>query len=186
MDKLSKTKLKNGDEYYLIERDFSKEKSENSPVVKQNNNSGFNIKIGSYRKTITTATIFMTRDEDYVGHISAHLYSNGTAGMTMSGIIGIDLPEELSRYRDVIEKHDTALLVSEKYRRQGKATELMKLMFKYLNKKGIKDLEVSGITDEAAMRTYLSTGAEMIGNRKAIYRNIGRFIHNEKNDEVER
>lgn len=104
----------------------------------------------------------------------------------MSGIRGIDLPEELSRYRDVIEKHDTALLVSEKYRRQGKATELMKLMFKYLNKKGIKDLEVSGITDEAAMRTYLSTGAEMIGNRKAIYRNIGRFIHNEKNDEVER
>lgn len=186
VNNLDNVKLENGDDYYLIEKTFSDENSECDKDIKVNNNSGFTIKIGTIRTPISTATIFLTRNDDYVGHISANLYSNATASLIMSGISSTELPSELNRYRNIIEKHDTALLVAEKYRRQGKATLLMNLMFQYLNEKGIKDLEVDGITDNIAMQTYLSTGAEKIGEKKAIYRNISRFIEKEKSDETER
>ena len=117
-----------------------------------------------------------------MGHISANLYNNSMASLMMSGIRSIDLPIELTQYTDIIETHDTALLVNEKYRRQGKASQLMKLMFQYLNEKGIKDLEVDGITDDIAMKTYLKTGAEVIGEKKAIYRDIKRFIQKEEKE----
>lgn len=179
----NKMKLENGDDYFLIERNFL---DENKSNIKINNNPKFTIKIGNIRKPTSTATILLTKEDDYVGHISANLYDNATASLIMSGIRGVELPEELSQYSDIIEKHDTALLVAEKYRRQGKATLLMKLMFKYLNKKGIKDLEVCGITDDVAMQTYLSTGAEMTGNKSAIYRDIKRFIQKEKSEDIEK
>lgn len=178
-----KRKLENGDDYFLIERNFLNVDNAN---IKINNNPKFTIKIGQARKPISTATILLTKEDDYVGHISANLYDNGTASLLMSGIRGVEFPEELSKYSDIMEKHDTALLVADKYRRQGKATLLMKLMFQYLNKKGIKDLEVHGITNDIAMQTYLSTGAEMTGNRKAIYRDIKRFIQKEKSEDMEK
>ena len=177
-----KTKLENGDDIYLIEKTFPDENHESNNNIKVTNTIGFTIK-RPVHSPISTSTIFLTRNGDYVGHICANLYNNATSSLMMSGISSIELPNELG---DIIDKHDTALFVDEKYRRQGKATLLMNLMFQHLNKKGIKDLEVSGITDEIAMRTYLSTGAEIIGPRKAIYRNISRFIQKEKSEENER
>lgn len=180
-----KTKLENGDDYYLIEKNIFNENLESNQEIKVNKNAGFTIKIGTVRKPTSIATIFLTREDDYVGHISANLYSNSTASLIMSGISSIELPSELEIYKEIIEKHDTALLVDEKYRRQGKASLLMKLMFQYLDKKGIKDLEVYGITDDIAMQTYLSTGAQIIGEKKAIYKNISRFIQKEQSEELE-
>ena len=113
-------------------------------MVKINNNPSFTIKIGTIRKPISTATIFLTRENDYVGHISANLYNDATASLIMSEIRGIELPNELGKYSNIIEKYDTAVLVDKKYRRQRKATLLMKLMFQYLDRKGIRHLEVEG------------------------------------------
>lgn len=181
-----KTRLKNGDEYLIIENNFLNVDSKDNVGVKINNNSGFRIKIETFRKPISTVTIFLTNGNDYVGHISANLYDNSTASLIMSGVRDIKLPNELSKYCNIIEKHDTALLVDKKYRRQGKATQLIMLMFQYLNEKGITDLEIDGITDDIAMQTYLNTGAEVIGVKKAIYRNISRFLQKEEHKDFER
>ena len=59
-------------------------------------------------------------------------------------------------------------------------------MFQYLDEKGIKDLEVCGITNESAMQTYLKTGAEILEGKNAIYRNIKRFLPKEKDGGGER
>lgn len=176
----NKIKLDNGDEYIIVERNFLDENRDSN--IKINSNPSFSIKIGKVRTPISTATIFLTNKDDYVGHISANLYDNSTASLMMSGIRNIELPDELTKYMDIIETHDTALLVNEKYRRQGKASQLMQLMFQYLDEKGIRDLEVDGITDDIAMKTYMKTGAEVISAKKAIYRNIKRFIQKEKNE----
>lgn len=178
----SKINLDSGDEYILVEKNFLQEDGARNTSIKINNSPSFTIKIGKMRTPTSTATIFLTRQGDYVGHISANLYNNSTASLMMSGIRSIDLPSELTQYTDIIETYDTALLVNEKYRRQGKASQLMKLMFQYLDEKGIKDLEVDGITDDIAMKTYLRTGAEVIGEKKAIYRDIKRFIQKDKKE----
>ena len=182
---LAKKKLENGEEYCLIENSFINESNENCSDIKINT-SNLTIKLGNVRKPISTATIFLTKENDYVGHISANLYNNKTASLIMSGIRGIELPEELKKYREIIENHDAALLVAENYRRQGKAKQLIMLMLKYLDKKGIKDLEVDSISDEIAMQTYLNTGAEKIGDNKAIYRNIRNLLPTEKSEDFSR
>lgn len=178
---LDKIKLDNGDEYILVEKKILEEDGASNTSIKINNNPSFNIKVEKIRTPTSTATIFLIRQNEYVGHISANLYNNFTASLMMSGIRNIELPKELAQYSDIIEAHDTALLVNEKYRRQGKASQLMNLMFQYLDENGIIDLEVDGITDDVAMKTYLGTGAEIIGEKKAIYKNIKRFIQKGKN-----
>lgn len=178
----NKVKLDSGDEYILVEKFFLEENGDRNTSIRINNNPSFTIKIEKIRTPTSTSTIFLTRQGDYVGHISANLYNNSTASLMMSGIRNIELPNELAKYTDIIEAHDTALLVNEKYRRQGKASQLLKLMFQYLDGKGIRDLEVDGITDDIAMKTYLKTGAEVIGEKKAIYRDIKRFIQKEKKE----
>ena len=185
----SKIKLNSGDEYILIEKKFLEEDGDRKTNIEINNNPSSKINIRKIRTPISIATILLTQQDDYVGHISATLYNNFTASLMMSGIRSIELPSELIQYADVIAAHDTALLVDEKYRRQGKASQLMKLMLQYLDKKGISDLEVCGIVDDIAMKTYLKTGAEVVGEKKAIYRNIKRFIQKEKkeiSDEIDR
>ena len=183
---MNKIKLENGDEYCLIEKEFAEEALENNTNLKRNNKSNLRIKINNIRRPNGMAMIVLRQGKDYVGHISSNLYEDCTASLIMSGIRAIELPDELSEYRNLLERHDTALYVDQKYRRQGKATLLMKLMFQYLNEKGIKDLEVCGIVDDVAMQTYLSTGAEIIGEKTAIYRDIGRFFPKEKEEEIQK
>jgi hypothetical protein len=124
---------------------------------------------------IKTVTIFLTNNDEYVGHISANIYSNNTAGLSMSGIRTIPLPSNLDTIRNYIleVKHqDVALLVDEKYRKKGKSKELICLMLDYLIKEGIDDIIVNGISDEIAMKTYISTGVIKTGDNTAIYNNI--------------
>ena len=179
-----KIKLENGYEYRLIEKNFLNSDSEDNKDFK--NSPGITIKIGTIRRPVSIATILLTKEDDYVGHISANLYNNGIASLIRAGIMGIDLPDELKKYGDIIQEHDTALLVDNKYRRKGRATKLLMLMFQYLDEKGIKDLEVCGITNESAMQTYLKTGAEILEGKNAIYRNIKRFLPKEKDGGGER
>ena len=104
----------------------------------------------------------------------------------MSGIRGIKLPEKLSKFNDVIKKHDVALFVDEAHRNQGKAKQMLMLMFKYLVSQGINDLEVYGIASEEAYQTYIHTGAEAVDVGKVVYRNIKKFIKNERIEDIEK
>ena len=168
--------LENGDKCWIVEKKF-----ENKTVNIDNSK----IKINAYRKPCSMTSIFVTKGKEYVGHISANIYEDKKASLTMSGIRNLELPEELAMFKDKIEKIDVALLVDEKYRRKGKATELINLMLNYLCRKEIEDLAVDSISDEIAMQTYLKTGAEKVDNKNAIYRNIKKILSKGDN-EIER
>lgn len=172
-DSVKTFELENGDKCWIIEKNFENE------MVNIDNSK---IKINAYRKPISMTSIFITKDEEYVGHISASIYEDKKASLIMSGIRNLELPEELSFFKDKIEKMDVALQVDEKYRRKGKATELINLMLNYLCRKEIEDLEVDSISDEIAMQTYLKTGAERMDDKNAIYRNIKKILSKGENE----
>ena len=154
------------EKYWIEEKEYV-----NDTII---NNVSLNI--NSFNKTIKTVVIFLTSNDEYIGHISANIYSDNTACLSMSGIRNFELPDELNKYRDYILKHDVALLVNEKYQRMGYATKLINKMLEYLSELGINDLKVSSISDESALKCYLNTGAELIDDKNAIYRNIKNII----------
>lgn len=166
--------LKNGESFYLIEK--SSTKSNKVDVSK----SSSSFKIKSVPVALGTAGIILTKGTEYIGHISAIIYPDNTAALYMNEIRNIILPEEISN----IDLEDKALVVNEKYRGQRKSKELIYLMLNYLVSKGITTLYVNGITDEVALRTYLSTNAVQLSDNKAVYYDLNNILQSNIFDEL--
>lgn len=152
--------------------------------VKINNVSGFTIKkVGS--KVKKSISIFLTNKDEFSGFISATVHEDNTASITMSNINAIPLPPQLDEYRNYLlnEVHqDVALFVDRKYRHMGIAKCLIYLMLNYLNELGIEEVKVYGITNDVALKTYLSTGAFLIDNKTAVYQNLSQLLDNNITD----
>jgi len=179
-------KINDQEDYFIVENDFSDDGLEEDTKAKRLANSLMKLRIRAFRKPAKTSTIVLVENDEYVGHISANLYEDNVASLTMSGVRGIQLPDKLGKFIDVIKKHDVALFVDEAHRNQGKAKQMLMLMFKYLVSQGINDLEVYGIASEEAYQTYIHTGAEAVDVEKVVYRNIKKFIKNERIDDIEK
>lgn len=171
----SKINLENGESFYLIEQ-FHNNKNE---VRKNSNNRSFSMNFDNIRIPFCTATIILTKEGDYIGHISSQLYENQLASFCMSGIRNVELPDGLENYHEMINKQDVALLVNEKYRGQNKSRKLIYLMFCYLNSKNIINVEVNGIGNSIAWKTYLGMGALKISENKAMYYDINKLLKSE-------
>ena len=152
-----KVELKNGESFYLIEKTNLK-----TNIVKTTSSS---FKIKRIPDVLGSASIILTKDFEYIGHISSIIYKDKTAALYMNEIRNVNFPNELS----YVNLEDKALVVDEKYRGQGKSKELIYLMLSYLASKGITQLYVNGITDEIAMKTYLGTGASQLTDTTAVY-----------------
>lgn len=129
-------------------------------------------------KPIKSSTIFLTKQDEYVGHVSVNIYENNTADLSMFNLRTVKLPEELERLKQIIldTRSDVALKVDEKYQGLGKGKELMVIILNYLVTQNVKDVTVSSISNDISMSTYLKTGANRTGEKTAIYKNIKELV----------
>ncbi len=162
---------------YVIQIVESINKSKPS-VVNISSSASFKIKkVGEI--PLKTVAIFLTQDDSFVGFISANMHKDNTASLIMSGINYVPLPQNLDNLRNYLlhqKKQDVAIYVDEKYQRKGIGKKLIYIMLRYLAEQGVTNVKVSGIKDDVALKTYISTGALQTGEKTAVYENINQFI----------
>lgn len=178
-----KIELSNGYDIQIIEN-INKEPPSNINI--ENSNSFKINKIGL--KPIKFSTIFLTKKDEYVGHVSANIYENNTADLSMFNLKMDELPQELDKLKQIIldNKLNVALNVNEKFQDLGKGKELMIIILNYLITQNVQNVAVSGITNDIAMNTYLKTGAEKTSEKTAIYKNIKESVKNKKIPEIKK
>lgn len=154
--------LPNGDIFHLAERIKA-----NEPLVKKSNEKS-KITITNYPKFTNSIIIFLTHNKELVGFIECKLLENNKAELNVAGFM-----------RDILEKQfgqicigTPAIRIEEKFRRLGKGTILLIILFEYLINKGINNVNVHTIESDSAWRFYLNNGAIKINNMDAIFYDI--------------
>lgn len=138
-------------------------------------------------RPIKSCTIFLMKESEYVGQVSANLMEDQTANLSMFPLHFIELPSDAGSLRENLNsahKDGVALKVVEEYRGRGISKVLMTLLLNYLSIQGIREVKVNGISGDIAMETYLKTGAEKTGENTAIYKNLKELLEKNKDNEI--
>ncbi len=184
-----KLNSKDGYEYYILEKDKSKDK----PIISlssirtetRNIDSSRKIKILQIDIPSKFLEILATKDGELVGFLESSILEDGaTATMIMqTQLAKMDLPEGVNDSKLNIHRHNGAIFVDEEHRKRGIAKKMMNELFRALKERNVKTLKISDIK-EGAVELYRSTGAVFDDKRGATY-NIEEMAINEPKNEPE-
>ncbi len=123
-------------------------------------------------KNTSSVIIFLTHNKELVGFVECKLYEDNKAELNAAGFMNNILKTQF--------KQDCfgtpAIRIEEKYRRQGRETILLIILFEYLINRGINSLNVHTIESDSAWNFYLKNGATKIDDMNAIFYDIKSLI----------
>ena len=159
--------LPNGDVFHLKELFFYSENNENKsiiPTIKPK----IAIKITKVNEAMSSVVAYLTHNEELVGFVECKLYKDNKAELNMASFMKSILESQFGR----VLPGAPAISTEEKFRRQGKGTILLIILFEYLINKGIYNINIHTIESDSAWKFYLENGATKIDDMNAIFYDI--------------